>query len=168
MKKIFKFTLRSLTIVKKYLFIIFVPKKLDMLLYKVDLDKVTQKSYSKIELEIIKTTNSRFINYEAFHDGQRVFIIKIYYSVFTLRQFGYKDHPTVGGIETKSEFRNFGIFKHCLNYILNDLKNNFKFYNVYGLIRPDNLPSIRGMERVGFEFVSRLKGIRVGPFIKKI
>src|SRR5688572_10203522 len=88
------------------------------------------------------------------------------FDVLTPSFYGFD--PSVPVIEsfTNRLFRGYGIYPYALNYILTDLKSRHIADRVYALVSPTNKASIRGLEKVGFQYLAHLKGTRLlGIFI---
>lgn len=115
------------------------------------------------DMTIDRRLSPRRTCYVASCNGSRVHESWIRYDVQLPQQFGYGCLPVIGDCVTRAEFRGKRIFPTVLQHILNDMDSP----EAYILVSPDNVSSVRGIERAGFQFVERLRGIRVGPLLWK-
>ncbi|MDI1323121.1 MAG: GNAT family protein [Algoriphagus sp.] len=91
---------------------------------------------------------------------------KIFHKSMLLNAFGFKGPMIlIGDCFTHDGYRGKGIYPAVLRHILKEFipKNN-----VYILVSPENIPSIRGIEKAGLRLIGRLRCLRIGPvFFKK-
>lgn len=71
----------------------------------------------------------------------------------------------IGESFTQCPYRGNDIFPYALSYILKDLKNRHISDRAYALVKPTNDPSIRGLEKAGFQLLAHLKGTRLLGFV---
>lgn len=64
---------------------------------------------------------------------------------------------TIGDCFTDDRYRGLGIYPMVLRSIA---KGHGEKVQVYVLVAPDNIPSIRGIEKAGFQFLGRLSCFR--------
>ena len=73
-------------------------------------------------------------------------------------------NPIIGDCFTAPEFRGIHLFPDVLSHIVEDAFSNYKIDNLYILVSPNNISSIKGIERAGFKIHSRLQGKKVFGF----
>lgn len=108
--------------------------------------------------------------YAVFYAGEIIHENWVSFDTLLPSQFGFDGRiPVVGHVFTKPEYRGKGICPYALSYLLNDLINRNISRNAYTLVSSTNNPSIRAVEKAGFELIARLKGLRIlgGLFINK-
>jgi RimJ/RimL family protein N-acetyltransferase len=142
------------------------PTRVDQLLYAAEPNSYAPRSLARVDLAIRKKVISpQTVCYEARVDDMAVHRTFVRTNVLLPVQFGYDHAPVVGSCETIPEYRGLRIYPHVLSYALGDLRNTMPTGRVFIMVSPHNEPSIRGIERAGFELVARLRGIRLGPLI---
>lgn len=141
------------------------PVRIDMLLFEVQLDSYQVQIPARVQLEIQKSASADRLIYRALVNSDEVHRSHLYDYALLPVQFGYGKYPVIGDCVTKPECRGFRIYPHVLGHILRDLQATSKTEKVYILVAPDNHPSIRGIEHAGFQYVARLTGVRIGPFV---
>ncbi len=71
----------------------------------------------------------------------------------------------IGDCYTNNKYRGKGIYPTVIRRVL---KQFIPKNNVYMLVSPENIPSIRGIEKAGLQLIGRLKCLRIGPvFLQK-
>ena len=81
-------------------------------------------------------------------------------------QFGFNTQlPVIGNCFTTESFRGLHIYSRVLAHIRSDIRSQHLAAKVYVLVSPDNIASIKGIERAGFRCLARLSGLRVLGFI---
>lgn len=141
------------------------PYKVDTLLYGLE------KSSSKNFQEVLP------LDYPVFFDSKEslfkitlgetlVHKSKIFHKSRLLNAFGFHGPMIlIGDCFTNDQYRGKGIYPAVISHILNKFipKNN-----VYMLVSPENIPSIRGIEKAGLRLIGRLRCLRIGPvFLQK-
>ena len=123
------------------------------------------KALAKVEIVIEKVSTPSRLTYKALIGGREVHRSLV--RSFRLRnlQLGFGKGPVIESCFTASEYRGLHIYPQVLNHILLDLQATTAAVEVYIWADPENASSIAGMERAGFEFVARCKGLCLGPFI---
>lgn len=71
---------------------------------------------------------------------------------------------TIGDCFTDDRYRGLGIYPIALRKIAYEYRDKTQ---VFILVAPDNIPSIRGIEKAGFQFVGRLTCLRFLIFYLK-
>ena len=83
-------------------------------------------------------------------------------------RFGYDPlAPLIGNCVTRPEYRGRRIYERVLMFIVNDLLAEGGDGQVLILVSPENVASIRGIERAGFDRIDRLRGLRLLGFVVK-
>lgn len=157
----------NLSIKLRRLFKFFKPISIDSLLYEVKYKDYQMRTFSKIDLSIDQVKGDGRIIYRAFAGGQEVHHSHLFPYSVTVMQFGYGKYSVIGDCATIPEYRGLGIYPHMLNYIVGDLKIIGHTDRVYILVSPDNSPSIKGIERAGFQYLAHLQGTRFGPVMMR-
>lgn len=137
----------------------FKPYKVDLLLF--GLHKSDKVIVPELKLEFPITfdpsTSTFFVK-----DGD--FLVhksKIFKKSLLLKSFGYKQPlMTIGDAFTDNKYRGKGIYPAVLERIVS---KHLKDSSLYLLVSPDNIPSIRGIEKAGFSKIARLKCLKIGP-----
>jgi RimJ/RimL family protein N-acetyltransferase len=125
------------------------------------------RNVSSLPVEIRKSTHGTDVRYEAVLEGEVVHRSIVSWQVLLARRFGFGSRPVIGYSMTKRRYRGKGIYPHVLSSILRDLKTDRLASCALIIVGPDNVPSIRGIEKAGFHLTSHLRGWRMGPFIFK-
>jgi hypothetical protein len=109
------------------------------------------------------------IQSESIHKNKTMFYIKVgdtvihqsflFKKVFLLRLIN-KIGPTIGDCVTISAYKGKSIYPFVINYIAREelLKNNQD--EVFIVVNADNLSSIKGIEKAGFQLHTKLKAKR--------
>ncbi len=116
---------------------------------------------------IDKRLTSYNLAYVVFYSCKIVHESWVSFDTLLPSQFGFDSRfPVIGYSHTLPTYRGKSIYPCVLNYILHDLRTRNISSNAYILVNPENKASIRGIEKVGFELVAHLKGLRiVGSYI---
>ena len=153
--------------IKEYILKFIIPREIDSLYYEVAIHSYTPQVLTRIDLEIRKQQYRNRIVYSGLANGQVVHQSTLYYYLLLLIQSGIGKLPVIGGSVTLPEYRGLRIYPHILSYIISDAKQYIPTNKIGIIVNPDNQASIRGIERAGFQYVSRIHGYRIGPiFIK--
>ena len=98
-------------------------------------------------------------------DGVVVHESWLFFDVLLPAQFGFdSDIPVIGECVTYPQFRGRNIYPQVLRYIVADLNQRKICKKVFILVSPLNKPSIRGIERAGFNLLGRLRGKKILGF----
>lgn len=83
---------------------------------------------------------------------------RVFHSSRLLRNFNFeKPLITIGDCFTDDRYRGKGIYP----YVLGNIANHYaQASQVFILVAPDNIPSIKGIEKAGFQFTARLRSFR--------
>jgi len=91
-------------------------------------------------------------------DGILVHRSRVFFKSNLLSNFGFsKPLMTIGDCLTDDRYRGKGIYPEVIRYLGSKFS---KERRVYILVAPDNIPSIRGIEKAGFTFLTRLQAYR--------
>ncbi len=138
------------------------PIRIDDLYYEVDVESYIPHIFANIETEIRKEYDRNKIIYIATVNGKEVHRSILYYFVLLSVQAGTGRVPIIGDCVTVPEYRGLRIYPHVLSFIVGDIKKNLQKGRVGVFVNVDNLTSIRGIERAGFIYKSRIFGHRIG------
>lgn len=72
------------------------------------------------------------------------------------RQLGYAQMPLIGGCSTVDAYRGQGIYPYMLTQILQWYKDNTTLPHIAIFVAPDNISSIKGIEKSGFTFIEHI------------
>lgn len=109
-----------------------------------------------IESETVNANKKRFFIKEANKVIHESFLFE---KLFILRLIG-KTGPTIGDCRTVEAFKGKSIYPFVINYIAREeiLKNRRK--EVFIIVHPNNLSSIKGIEKAGFQLHTKVKAKR--------
>lgn len=109
-----------------------------------------------IESETVNANRKRFFIKEANKVVHESFLFE---KLFILRLIG-KTGPTIGDCRTVEAFKGKSIYPFVINYIAREeiLKNHRK--EVFIIVHPNNLSSIKGIEKAGFQLHTKVKAKR--------
>jgi RimJ/RimL family protein N-acetyltransferase len=83
---------------------------------------------------------------------------RVFHSSRLLRNFHFeKPLITIGDCFTDDRYRGKGIYPYVLRKIAKQYAHTTQ---VFILVAPDNIPSIKGIEKAGFQFTARLRSFR--------
>lgn len=87
---------------------------------------------------------------------------KIFRKSYILTSLNYPSPIiTIGDCLTPDKYRGKGLYPKMLRYLITKFSVE---HNVYILVDPDNIASIKGIEKAGFQKISRVKAKKFGPF----
>ncbi len=89
-------------------------------------------------------------------DGNAVSKNYVYKKNLLSRQLGYTRMPLIGGCSTIEAYRGRGIYPFMLTQILQWHKNHITQPDIAIFVAPDNIASIKGIEKAGFRFVEHV------------
>jgi hypothetical protein len=129
-------------------------QSIDMLLYSFPYGEKLELTESKWNLEFDPKANEYSI-----HDGEiLVHRSRIFHSSRLLSNFNISGPLiTIGDCITDDRYRGLGIYPMVLRRIARDHAGKVQ---VFILVAPDNIPSIKGIEKAGFQFMGRLTCFR--------
>jgi hypothetical protein len=109
-----------------------------------------------IESETVNANRKRFFIKEANKVVHESFLFE---KLFILRLIG-KTGPTIGDCRTVEAFKGKSIYPFVINYIAREeiLKNHRK--EVFIIVHPNNLSSIKGIEKAGFQLHTKVNAKR--------
>ena len=84
----------------------------------------------------------------------------VHFDALTPSLYGFDTSVPVIDSFTNPTYRGNGIYAFALTCILKDLKSRNITDKAYALVPPRNKPSIRGLEKAGFQPLAHLKGTR--------
>jgi RimJ/RimL family protein N-acetyltransferase len=104
--------------------------------------------------------------YEALIDNTIVNHAELHRFNYLLRQLGFGVINVIGDCETVPEYQGQGIYPAMLSRIIRDVKQGVKANSpLFIMVVPENIPSIKGIERAGFQFAFHIQVTRLGPFL---
>ncbi len=141
------------------------PYKVDALLY--GLDRSSSMDFQEVlPLDYPVFFDSKESLFKIIEGEILVHKSKVFYKSRLLDAFGFK-RPMIliGDCFTNDQYRGKGIYPAVISHILHKfIPEN----SVYMLVSPENIPSIRGIEKAGLRLIGRLKCLRIGPvFLQK-
>jgi len=119
------------------------------LLTLADLEFVIQK-------EILPKTKKRYFITE---NGVLVHNSFLYEKVHVLKLL-QKKGPVIGSCFTNPDYRGKSIYPFVINYIAKELIEKNKNREVFIIVNSDNVNSMRGIEKAGFEYYASIKAKR--------
>lgn len=128
--------------------------------------------FPKIEMKPIEVTvegNSLTKIEDEFRieiEGKLIHRSRVFHKSHLLTSFHFpKPFLVIGDCLTDSNYRGMGIYPKTIQYIATSYSSD---KHVFILVSNDNIPSIKGIEKAGFQFLVRLKGFRfLGFYLKK-
>lgn len=137
------------------------PYQVDLLLFGIE--KGSTPSVSKLKPLQFPLTFEPENSWYVIRDGEiLVHKSKVFHSSRLLRAFGFAQPlMTIGDCLTDEAFKGQGIYPAVLASIVAE---HGKTKSIYMLVSPTNIPSIKGIEKAGFELIARLKCLKIGPF----
>ncbi|OOG74590.1 hypothetical protein [Algoriphagus sp. A40] len=129
-------------------------QSIDLLLFSFPSKERTQNDSGDWKIEFDKKANEYRI-----HDGDiLVHRSRVFHSSRLLGSFHIKGPLiTIGDCFTDNRYRGLGIYPLVLRKIANEYCEKTQ---VFILVAPDNLSSIKGIEKAGFQFMGRLSCFR--------
>ena len=113
--------------------------------------------------------------YTAWVDGVLAHESWLRRDVLLPRRFGFSPTtPVIGDSQTLEPYRGRGLYRRVLQHIVQTMfqvidkqprSSSYPSHEVYILVSPANVPSIRGIEAAGFQRLARLQGWRIGGLI---
>lgn len=94
-------------------------------------------------------------------NGEIIHRSKLFTTSLLLKNFGYKQpFVAIGDCFTDDNYRGQGIYPNVINHILTEFANT---HDLYMLVAPTNIPSIKGIEKAGLRPLARLQCLKIGP-----
>jgi len=138
----------------------FKPYQVDLLLF--GLNKSERVIVPEFKLEYPITFDIKTATFLVKDGDVLIHKSKIFKRSLLLKSFGYKQPlMTIGDAFTNDKYRGKGIYPAVLERIV---CKHLKDTSLYLLVSPDNIPSIRGIEKAGFSKLASLKCLKIGPF----
>ncbi|WP_296704953.1 hypothetical protein [Algoriphagus sp.] len=135
------------------------PYQVDLLLF--GLDKSDKVLVPEFKLEYPITFDDKTSTFLVKDGEVLIHKSKIFKKSLLLSSFGFKQPlMTIGDAFTNDEYRGKGIYPAVLERIVS---KHLKDSSLYLLVSPENIPSIRGIEKAGFSKVANLKCLKIGP-----
>jgi hypothetical protein len=136
------------------------PYKVNLLLY--GLEKSEKEIVPELNLEYPITFDDKTSTFLVKDEDILIHKSKIFKRSLLLKSFGFKQpFMTIGDAYTNDNYRGIGIYPAVLERIV---CKHLKDSSLYLLVSPDNVPSIRGIEKAGFSKTASLKCLKIGPF----
>jgi len=142
----------------KKLFKYFKIKNIDVLIYVMKAEAVADFPALDftIEREIVSSNKQRFfirVEHKIIHESF------LFEKLLVLKLIG-KTGPTIGDCRTVEAFKGKSIYPFVINYIAKEeiLKNHRK--EVFIIVSPTNLSSIKGIEKAGFQLHTKVQAKR--------
>ncbi|MDN3204735.1 hypothetical protein [Algoriphagus sediminis] len=93
--------------------------------------------------------------------GKQAHKSKIFRGSRILKSFGYKTPILcIGDCETPEEYRGKSLYPKMLRYLYTKFQNEAE---IFILVAPNNMASIRGIEKSGAKKDARIKCLKIGP-----
>ena len=141
------------------------PKKIDQLIYFTSKNNILPKleiKFNEEDSKVISNSNNNKLHFNLEINCQKVYISNVFYNVHLMKNISHYNSPVIGDCFTKKTKRGLSIYPYMLQQTATSLlKNNEE---VFVLVSPKNLPSIKGIEKAGFELFCKFKATRIGPF----
>jgi hypothetical protein len=135
------------------------PYKVDLLLF--GLNKSDQVIIPEFKLEYPITFDSEISTFLVKDGDVVIHKSKIFNRSLLLKSFGFKQPlMTIGDAFTDDNYRGKGIYPAVLERIV---CKHLQEASLYLLVSPENIPSIRGIEKAGFSKKASLKCLKIGP-----
>lgn len=137
------------------------PYKVDLLLYGIQKGEGPLE-YSGKKLSFPLNFESDISSYVIRQKSVLIHKSKIFKSSRLLKSFGFSNpFITIGDCLTDEAYKGQGIYPAVLSHII---KDHSAEKAIFMLVSPDNIPSIRGIEKAGFKKIARLECLKIGPF----
>ena len=132
----------------------FKPTSIDMLVFQYHTGGITSATPEVNGIKLQQNGNEFTIQ----ENDVLVHRSRIFMKSNLLANFGFKGRLlTIGDCMTDDRYRGKGVYPSVLNYLGGRYA---KERQVYVLVAPDNLASVRGIQKAGFTFKARLKAKR--------
>lgn len=145
------------------------PKKINQLVYFIDKStEFPELKFKGIGSKILVNKNKKLINYKLLINDKLSYKSNTHKNVHLMKCINKYHYPVIGDCYTYESFRGKSIYPYMLQKASIDaLQKNDE---VYVLVSPDNISSIKGIEKSGFILLCNIQAIRIGYFfvLKKI
>ncbi|MDH3455960.1 MAG: hypothetical protein OER90_03890 [Gemmatimonadota bacterium] len=156
------------------------PKRIDFLLYQlapsdartdvavaddVVIQRFTPENPSSFRAIDARLTEKRHC-YAVILNGTVAHQSWLFGDLILLAQFGFDPEiPVIGECDTPPAFRGMRLYPRALQYIAQDVFRRGVADRLYMWVAPDNILSIRGIERAGFSLTARLRGFKLAGLL---
>lgn len=121
-------------------------KYINVYIYR--MDRITETNVLSLNYQIDKTRIHKKWRYSIKELGSIIHVSYLYDSIFLLKLLNKKG-PVIGDCFTKKQYRGQSIYPYVINSIaLESIKKGGK--EVFIVVNQDNLSSIKGIEKAGF------------------
>lgn len=145
------------------------PKKIDQFVYCLKQADINSMPFLKVTFDEEEATINTLYDekklltkHELLIRGESVYVSNTHERVHLMNCINEYKSPVIGDCFTKQEFRGQSIYPYMLQKVAKDTLR--KSNKVFVLVSPDNIPSIRGIEKAGFKFKCRISVVRLGIF----
>lgn len=145
------------------------PKKIDQLVYLFEKADITSFPSLKVGFNVKSSCVNSFYNekklltkHELLIGEKTVYKSNTYERVHVMKCINEYKSPVIGDCLTKKGFRGKAIYPYMLQIVAKEILK--KSDKVFVLVSPENIASIRGIEKAGFKFRCRISAIRLGIF----
>ncbi|RZJ27593.1 MAG: N-acetyltransferase [Flavobacterium sp.] len=137
-------------------------RNIDVLIYR--MDEPVQVAFPRMQylLQSKKMPDGK-LNYFMEDDGRFVHRSLVYGKLNVLKLVG-KSGPAIGNCVTSEAYRGQSIYPFVINNIASKLLLKKKVSEVFIIVNSDNIASIRGIEKAGFELFAKVKAKRFLAF----
>lgn len=137
----------------------FKPYQVDLLLF--GLNKSERDIIPEFKLDYPLTFDEKTSTFLVKDEDVLIHKSKVFKKSLLLKNFGFKQPlMTIGDCFTNDDYRGKGIYPAVLERIVS---KHLKDSSLYLLVSPQNIPSIRGIEKAGFSKIASLKCLKIGP-----
>lgn len=132
-------------------------KAIDVLVYR--MVEPTAVPIPEIPYTItIKNTDGK-TKYEILDNGKFVHESFVFQKLHLLKILG-KTGPAIGQCATSENYRGQAIYPFVINRIASEILSGKTAREVFIIVNSDNIPSIRGIEKAGFNLYAKIKAKR--------
>lgn len=144
------------------------PRKIKQLVYCLNKDQLRKDLLPKIDVDKTSFQFDGDFKQKLYFQERLIYSSTSRINVHLLKLIESKSLPVIGDCLTVTNMRGKSIYPYALQLTLEHL---FKTYHkVYIFVSPENIPSIKGIEKAGFKSFCSISAIRIGLlyFNKKI
>ncbi|WP_026944772.1 hypothetical protein [Algoriphagus marincola] len=136
------------------------PHKVDLLVFGLEKGDSNYSPTVK-ELEFQLSFDSKNHSYKIKEHGEIIHRSNIYFNSHLLRAFDF-DQPmiTIGDCVTIDAYKGQGIYPWVITEIV---KEHLLKSHIYMLVSPQNIPSIKGIQKAGLRKLARIRCLKIGP-----
>ena len=146
-----------------------IPKKINQLVYFIDKNvELPELKFKGKNSKISINKNNKLTNHKLFINDNLAYRSNTHIKTHLMKCINKYNYPVIGDCYTYESFRGKSIYPYMLQKSSIDaLQKNDE---VYVLVSPDNISSIKGIEKSGFILLCNIQAIRIGYFFvfKKI